>query len=205
MECINNLDRVYVFISCVENEEALLRAEIDKFYKRRLELNSFKHLINISVNVIFSSMNCNQNDNFLMLFTSLLITFFLVLFPLLQSEWKCWWESFYTSCLPLLATSPQLCSRPLIVPFLFHTHARSSVLWWWILAVTSNKHSEKLHYHFKGCLSIRELTHLLPSSGRGYLCLVMVGKENWPPVPNFMWNFFSEIGAVTLPEGSKYM
>lgn len=155
--------------------------------------------------VIFSSMNCNQNDHFLMLFTSLLITFFLVLFPLLQSEWKCWWESFYTSCLPLLATSPQLCSHPLIVPFLFHTHARSSVLWWWLLAVTSNKRSEKLHYHFKGCLPIRELTHLLPSSGRGYLCLVMVGKENWPPVPNFMWNFFSEIGAVTLPEGSKYM
>ena len=154
--------------------------------------------------VIFSSMNRIQNDHFLMLFISLLITFFLVLFPLLQSEWKCWWESFCTSCLPLLATSP-LHSHPLIVPFLFHTQAHSSVLWWWILAVTSDKHSEKLHYYFKGCLPIRELTHLLPSSGRGYLCLVMVGKENWPPVPNFMWNFFSEIGAVTLPEGSKYM
>ena len=74
----------------MENEEALLRGEIDMFYKsswNSIALNTL--LTYLLIYVIFSSMNCNQNDHFLVLFTSLLITFFLVLFPLLQSEWKC--------------------------------------------------------------------------------------------------------------------
>lgn len=39
------------------------------------------------------------------------------------------------------------------------------------------------------------LMHLLLFSGRGYLILVVAGQENWPPVPNFMWNFSPDRGS----------
>lgn len=130
-----------------------------------------------------------------MLFTSLLITFFLFSFPVAK-----WVEMLMGKLLHLLLASachlPTTMFTPLIVPF--HTHARSSVLWWWILAVTSNKHSEKLHYHFKGCLSIRGVNTFAPFQWQRLSLPCHVGKENWPPVPNFMWNFFSEIGQWPL-------
>lgn len=105
MECINNLDRVYMFLFLVWKMRKLswgvkLICSIKAGWNS-IALNTL--LTYLLIYVIFSSMNCNQNDHFLVLFTSLLITFFLILFPLLQSEWKCWWKSFYTSCLPLLA------------------------------------------------------------------------------------------------------
>lgn len=101
-------------------------------------------------------------------------------------------------CIPSSHSHSLFCLSVVYIHSHTHTALLSGGNSWLSLtqSLTSNlRHSKKSRHHFEGHLPIREVNAFAPFSGRGYLILVMAGQENWPPVPNFMWNFFPDRGS----------
>lgn len=114
--------------------------------------------------VIFSNMNCKENDHLLMLFTSVLITIFLFLFPLLHSargnvEGKAFTPP---ACLCLPPPRNYLHILQLSSFSFIHIHREFYFKVINPSSVTNHKHSKKLHHHFEGCLPVREVNAFAP-------------------------------------------